>query len=75
MLSDIIVNFLSLGYPACVAFYDQNGQLVTMNNPRGMTGAPIRLVSPAPIMFNAAPPNAQQPQQGIVAVAHDINSA
>lgn len=41
------------GYPAILAFYDQNGQLVTMNNARGMGGTPIRLVSPAPIMFNS----------------------
>jgi pumilio RNA-binding family len=35
------------------AYYDQNGQLV-MGNGRGI-GTPVRLVSPAPILVNAAP--------------------
>lgn len=56
-----------LGIPAIVAFYDQNGQLVTtMNNPRAMPGAPFRLMSPAPIMFNQANNNSQQQGQPLV---------
>ena len=39
------------------AYYDQNGQLV-MGNGRGI-GTPLRLVSPAPILVNAAT-NGQQ---------------
>ena len=62
---DYILVCVSVGFPAIVAFYDHNGQLVTtMNNHRGMPGAPIRLISPAPIMFNPGPNNNQQPQQG-----------
>ncbi|XP_052763067.1 pumilio homolog 1-like isoform X2 [Mya arenaria] len=34
------------------AYYDQNGQLV-MGNPRGMPGASMRLVSPAPVLVSA----------------------
>lgn len=34
------------------AYYDQNGQLV-MGNPRGLPGASMRLVSPAPVLVSA----------------------
>ena len=34
------------------AYYDQNGQLV-MGNPRGLAGASMRLVPPAPVLVSA----------------------